>query len=355
MRDDLANLQILSLPGGSTTGPRIVIDGINGRIDVFSEFGRVISLDSVNLPSGNPALNFFSAITGEIIVTLDNGGLFVSDGNTIRALLNESLIIRDSLGFVRHRIIQSGSVNAFQIFDASEEELLSISSDDGEATFTLAAADDVIIRSRTQADTTTRFFIETDGEMWWGPGGTDALDTNLQRAGANLLETQHAFNADIDVRVNNNSLPRGEVDFSAEASNVALSTSAGTYTTIIEGNVFAGVNGRKYRLSFFGGDNLLVAGSGFATTNAWEGRFQVSVNGGAYADVDENMTLARLEVAAATRKPIFTCTERYIATSDDDLQFRFQVTKSNGAGTVTSSMEGATNSWKLTVEDMGAT
>jgi hypothetical protein len=42
MRDDLANLQVLVLPGGATTGERIVLDGIDGEIEFYDDVNRLV-------------------------------------------------------------------------------------------------------------------------------------------------------------------------------------------------------------------------------------------------------------------------------------------------------------------------
>ncbi len=146
------------------------------------------------------------------------------------------------------------------------------------------------------------------------------------------------------------------VDYASQASNVTLSTTAGVYSDIVVGNVFTPVANRRYLCTFYGGDQMLVAGSGFATTDAWRIKFQVSVAGGAYADlVPGNGYLARCYVAASTRYIIAPSISDYLAGSIATLQFKVQAAKSSGAGTVTSTLETGTGAapFTLLVEDVG--
>ncbi len=63
-----------------------------------------------------------------------------------------------------------------------------------------AAAGDNAISLRTPADTgASRWFINADGSMNWGPGGTTATDTNLYRAAADVLKTDSKFRSEVEV------------------------------------------------------------------------------------------------------------------------------------------------------------
>lgn len=59
---------------------------------------------------------------------------------------------------------------------------------------------DNAISLRTAADTgASRFFINADGGMNWGPGGTTSTDTTLYRAGVDQLRTDSKFAAEVEV------------------------------------------------------------------------------------------------------------------------------------------------------------
>lgn len=51
-----------------------------------------------------------------------------------------------------------------------------------------------VLSSRVTGDTTaSRFFLNADGSMSWGPGGTTAADTTLYRAAVDTLRTDDSF------------------------------------------------------------------------------------------------------------------------------------------------------------------
>lgn len=52
-----------------------------------------------------------------------------------------------------------------------------------------AAAADAQLGNKVSGDTTNRFQMDSNGKMQWGPGGATAVDTDLYRASASVLET----------------------------------------------------------------------------------------------------------------------------------------------------------------------
>lgn len=63
-----------------------------------------------------------------------------------------------------------------------------------------SAASDNAISLRTPSDTgASRWFINADGSMNWGPGGTSATDTNLYRAAADVLKTDSKLRSEVEV------------------------------------------------------------------------------------------------------------------------------------------------------------
>jgi hypothetical protein len=59
---------------------------------------------------------------------------------------------------------------------------------------------DNAISVRTPADTgASRWFMNADGSMYWGPGGTSATDVKLYRSGVDRLATDSKFSAEVEV------------------------------------------------------------------------------------------------------------------------------------------------------------
>ena len=60
-------------------------------------------------------------------------------------------------------------------------------------------AGDNAISLRLPTDTSaSRWFINADGNMNWGPGGTTSTDTNLYRAAADVLKTDSKFRSEVE-------------------------------------------------------------------------------------------------------------------------------------------------------------
>lgn len=131
-------------------------------------------------------------------------------------------------------------------------------------------------------------------------------------------------------------LPLGTVDFAWSSSNVTLSTTAGTYSDIVVGATFTpAATGRRYKITYAGGDNLVIGGSGFTTSDTWLMKIQVSVAGGAYADVQGPWYITRAQVAQTMRYAIPPGEVNYVAASGSTLRFKAAATKSIGASSVT--------------------
>jgi hypothetical protein len=62
------------------------------------------------------------------------------------------------------------------------------------------ATSDNAISLRLPTDTSaSRWYINADGNMNWGPGGTTSTDTNLYRAAADTLKTDSKFRSEVEV------------------------------------------------------------------------------------------------------------------------------------------------------------
>src|SRR5215471_10662709 len=58
-----------------------------------------------------------------------------------------------------------------------------------------SAAGGAAFYSAVQGEANSRFYFDSNGKQWWGPGGSTAVDTNLYRNGAALLQTDSTFKA----------------------------------------------------------------------------------------------------------------------------------------------------------------
>lgn len=73
-----------------------------------------------------------------------------------------------------------------------------------------AVATDNAISLRTPTDTgASRFFVNADGGMNWGPGGTTATDTTLYRAAADVLKSDSKFRSEVESQTTGLALSSG--------------------------------------------------------------------------------------------------------------------------------------------------
>lgn len=76
-----------------------------------------------------------------------------------------------------------------------------LATDDTLRVYRGAAGDNALSLRVAGVDTgASRFFMNVDGSMNWGPGGTTATDTNLYRSGADRLKTDSKFQAEVEVQ-----------------------------------------------------------------------------------------------------------------------------------------------------------
>ena len=151
---------------------------------------------------------------------------------------------------------------------------------------------------------------------------------------------------------------KGVIFLGQQSSNVTLSTTAGTYSDIVVSGSLAVTGGRRYRIMTSGGNNILAGGSGFATSDTWQQRLQVD-EGSGYGDLPLGGSASyvmRLEVAVTTRQPIPVKVAYYEPSADDTVTFRWQMSKTNGASTVTTTVDATSAATPLAmiVEDVGA-
>jgi len=91
-----------------------------------------------------------------------------------------------------------------------------------------AAADNAISLRVAGVDTgASRWFINADGQMNWGPGGTTSTDTNLYRAAADKLKTDSKFSAEIEV------LTTGFVNATGWSSTMYAKRTCGVITIVL--------------------------------------------------------------------------------------------------------------------------
>jgi hypothetical protein len=146
----------------------------------------------------------------------------------------------------------------------------------------------------------------------------------------------------------------GSQNWSAENSaNVTLSTTAGTYTLVVNVDNVPVIAGRLYRVTFCGGDNLLKNGTGAAVGDTWSQRFRRNTGAG-YASMNTSKFILRADVTADQRVLIPDMVGYFSPSATGNVDFKCEAAKTSGAAGVTSQMEsGSASPFRITVEDVG--
>ena len=167
-------LHDVRVPAGASAGS----GGINWGSDVTDRRNWAVALGGIGLgnnpgayagqwrDSGGAAgtLSRFNGTSWESALRLDSGGTLIIGDTNLRRVASNVLGTEDNFRINR----PNPTDNAISL--------------------------------RTPADTgASRWFMNADGSMNWGPGGTSATDTNLYRAGADRLRTDSKFEAEVEV------------------------------------------------------------------------------------------------------------------------------------------------------------
>jgi hypothetical protein len=348
VRSLIAALRTLVLPAGATTGGRIVLDGINGTIDIYDS-------------------------AGDLMVTLDPNGIRVlTDGDPLAQLNASGLEIQDSAGNPRLNI-GTGGLPSYMLLSTGEPE-----EDNYAKIGVLKTFDNGTLRGGTTEITSPSYGFQEIGI------GLRVYDDQTKSPGYVFDTSQYQGSADpyvdlcgfggapltvvardywIGISSDGNgtpptkslSLPRGCIDLGTSTSDVTLSTTAGTFSDIVSVANVPVVGGRRYRVTYDGGHSFVSGGSGFAVGDNWE--FHLQRNEGAgYGELTVPVRKrVRANVAIAARFPIPTLIGYYEPAADDTVSFKMRAAKIGGAATVATALETSAGSFpfSIAVDDIG--
>lgn len=373
MKSFIAALRSLVLPFGATSGRRILLDGVGGVISVFD----AASIKRLEVGGAE----------GNIRVFDDSGDVRFNIGE------NANLTVFDAAGDRRLEIDSAGGL--LEIFNDSGVEIASISASNGFRSED--ATGDAFAQLHSQPssaflmmgppnpvdDTFVFAIIDTDfddhgGSVYTpkmtilGPNdvGKDfgALFLTGERTDGSVrphlmvggFNEMNLILPDGDFVHNGVSAPRGTGvgGYASAAGPTALSTTAGTWTTLVDLNDYAVKAGRRYLVLGDSGHSWVTGGSGFTGNDFWEQEVQVNAGAGfvsitpvrAYKRVRSNNWVA------AARWPGMITYGVYEPGADATVDFRLRGVKGGGAATVTTTADtngGATPHFIL-VQDVGS-
>ena len=372
MHSNAASLRVLTLPAGATSGSRIVLNGITGEIQIFDASNNlVIQID------GDDGFQAFDAL-GPLVIQVDDTGLKAYDtsGHLLAQLNAAGLFIYDTSGGTRLAIGATGAasgISGFTLWSGAANE-----SDPGVINLTDIGNQNQLLFTPGERGNQGALEIMLQAAPESNSKGplVQVIGQTLQAAnrrawvdltGAGSPTGKEPYVAAYDIRhalPNNKSFeplytqqyPKGLISFDNGVGNVTLSTTAGTYTDVINStNAYATLRqGERLKVTYFcdSGGNLLISGSGFATTDTWRARLAVSIEGAAYSVISgSDAYMNRAQVAQSMR---YLIPDRHwiytVPAGVTYVYFLVQASKTSGAGTVTSVLEGRQN---IVVEHIG--
>lgn len=350
VKSTIASLRALTLPFGATTGERIVLDGVTGKIQIYDDNNILVLELSPDLFNNGtwPGMLIYDE-SGNWRILISPPG---SPPNDFAAILlssaaadetNPALVSIDTTTLRNRMVIAPGE----QLSHGSMEWCLSTNS----KTNSPLSPSLFQVVALTLDAAAPRPYIDLTGAA--APG-------EQQRPYVVAYDMQYGTpNATFHfLPIVEGSYPRGLVAFGSESNDVTLSTTAGTYVTIVTTGTTAVKAGRRYKCTLGGGHSLITGGSGFAVGDAWEFQIERQVDGGGWAVLPGWPVTGRVRanVAAVTRLIIPQQLGYYDPSVDaDTVDFRVRATKFSGAATVTSVAGTNTGAspFTLAVEDVG--
>jgi hypothetical protein len=335
MKSLIANLRELTLPFGATTGARIVLDGATGTILMYDTNGDLFFLiePTLGLVFVDPDLDT------RLQLGADSGNFTV-------------ITFRDSDGDKPARLYYG------PIPGANDYRFITLQSPEVESGPYFLRA---LLLSPLGTTKNPLFQVDTG---FLNPSGAQPI---IDLTG--YIDTLEAVVVAADYRIGSsngsgnaptigNPLPKGAIAYAFKDTNTTLSTTAGTWTDVIETADAPVEVDHVYMVTMSGSYDLVTGGSGFATSDTWEYKLQRSLNsGGSWQDVGGRQIIARAWVATGFRYIVPPFVRLYTPSTDaPTVRWKVVARKAAGAATVTSVIEtlAAECPYEILVEDCGA-
>jgi hypothetical protein len=104
--------------------------------------------------------------------------------------------------------------------------------------------------TRVTGDTASRYLINVNGSMNWGPGGSTATDTTLYRSGVGALTTDTALSVGGAFSIGGTEMGRGIKAFVNRTAAVTIPNATDAVLLTLPSMTF--VNGRAYKFTVYG-------------------------------------------------------------------------------------------------------
>jgi hypothetical protein len=328
MHSIMAALRSLTLPYGATSGPRIVLNGVTGRIEVYSDLGN-------------------------LMITLDDDGIITydADGDQRLAIAAQgafsSIVFRDTAG------ANAGVITYQPILGADHRDMGWQGPNTSEGFGRLFMVSPIGLTKNPMLQFDTGFFSASVAKPL-----VDLTGFNDARAAQVIVDDirQGVSQGGGNAPTIGKTFPRGIVDRAVLSVDLVFSTTNNTWSDIVATTVTPVQAGRLYKVTFDGGFRILTAGSGFAVGDAWQFELQVDEGAGftALNTIPRKKWVASWVAGAASITPPSLIGYHAPAVSGT-MAFKCRGTKTQGANTVTSTLgaSGGGAASGIVIEDIG--
>lgn len=188
---DTQTLTNKTLTAPAITNPTMTVGGsLSGTYTGTPTFSGALTL------SGTPSISSGAALAG----TFTGAPLFtgnpVFQGATASTVASSHRVTGDTTPRLQARAdgqLQWGPGNAAADTVLYREAANVVATDDILRSIRASTSDNAFSARITTDTTTSHWFMNADGAMWWGPGGSTVADTNLYRSAANTLKTDDSL------------------------------------------------------------------------------------------------------------------------------------------------------------------
>jgi hypothetical protein len=337
MRSFIAALRSLVLPYGTTSGQRIVLDGVNGRIDIYdvnNDLLMRLDPEGMKVFDGDGTLRIWLAIPGSTFTAYSLIEFYTKRLDETRP----GIISLYDTG-TRNRLILTPGENS----DRGAMEWTLLPEDAGltkeamlqAVCYTLSHADNLrptidLTGASSQAGKEPRTVVN---DLWYGSPNSFGSSPTME-----------------------GSYGKGTLKLGTSSADLILSTTVGIAGTLVGAGNIPVLAGRRYRVMFCGGHSFLTGGSGFSVGDAAEFFLERDAGSG-YAEIPGNPARIRIRanVAIAARWAMPVTVAYYEPATNATVDFRARAVRISGAATV--DMQCGTNSggspFYLEIADVG--
>ena len=291
--------------------------------------GDGVFLDGAQVEEGKVVRSWTPGFVTQAI-TIEGGGITVDkqNGGSLRLRGSSDASLRNIVELGDKGLNFGGTTNPAKLYGAAEYQLTL----DGHLRALSGTTTSGAFYSSIESDTVDRFAILADGKQEWGAGGSTARDTNLYRAGANILKTDdalwiagHTYGTIAD----------GTVYDKEGAADSTVITTALSYNALTSSTNSSGFQDVTFTPQFVG-QRWLMTYTGYASINTTTIQYifiRCSITDSSATIVDTNFAFTRAEnFGTSSRGMAVAMTKVWVADTTSTRKFKLYGTVQTTSG-----------------------